>query len=109
MSSEIAINVIASLVAAALLGAIAAIWRARRRSSLTMEERRVLETLYKEDFIRRASKIAVELNLDVVKVETILEKLKQKGLVAIRAKKTGTFWTLTLKGKRYLEQKEAPW
>lgn len=109
MSSEIAVNVIASLVAAALLGAIAAIWRARRRSSLTLGERRVLETLYKEDFIRRASKIAVELNLDVAKVETILEKLKQKGLVAVRAKKTGIFWILTLKGKRYLKKSDSPW
>ncbi|MFQ5572279.1 MAG: hypothetical protein ACE5G0_21595 [Rhodothermales bacterium] len=99
-------GIVSAVAATAILTLMAVLWRrwVLRKYGLTREAKHVLEALWDENLLRRASQIATELNLDASVVDAALTQLSDKRLVRIRMRKSGEFWKITLKGKEYLSQ-----
>ncbi|MFQ5641023.1 MAG: hypothetical protein ACE5IR_23850 [bacterium] len=99
-------GIVSAITATAILTLMAVLWRqfVLRKYGLTGESKQVLEALWDENLLRRASQIATELNLDASLVDAALTQLSDKRLARIRMRKNGEFWKITLKGKEYLSQ-----
>ena len=107
VAPSVVANVVAGVLVPGLLALAATVWRWRllSRYGLSLQSKRVLESLWDANLLRRSGQIADELDLYETAVLASLKQLQELRLVRVRFRPNGKFWKITLRGSEYLRQR----